>query len=95
MMGSQKNFTGPFGMTLKIHLWNRWKNQIDKSYSNPSESRYKFTRYTKCQHYVQHFWCPYYVENVGTENCLSEILSDYKEFVKSKMGTLKGFEVEQ
>ena len=43
----------------------------------------------------QHFWCPYYVENVGTENCLSEILSDYKEVVKSKMGTLKGFEVEQ
>ena len=27
MMGSQKNFTIPFGMTLKIHLWNRWKNQ--------------------------------------------------------------------
>ena len=37
----------------------------------------------------------YYVEeNVRTENCLSKILSDYKEVLKSEMGTLNGFEVE-
>ena len=37
----------------------------------------------------------YYVEeNVRTENCLNQILSDYKEVFKSKMSTLKGFEVE-
>ena len=36
----------------------------------------------------------YYVEeNVRTENCLNKI-SDYKEVLKSKMSTLKGFEVE-
>ena len=36
----------------------------------------------------------YYVEeNVRTENCLNKI-SDYKEVLKSEMGTLKGFEVE-
>ena len=33
-------------------------------------------------------------ENVRTDNCLNKILSDYKEVFKSKMGTLKGFEVE-
>ena len=37
----------------------------------------------------------YYVEeNVRTENCLNKILPEYKEVFKSKMGTLKGFEVE-
>ena len=36
----------------------------------------------------------YYVEeNVRTEDCLNKI-SDYKEVLKSEMGTLKGFEVE-
>ena len=37
----------------------------------------------------------YYVEeNVRTENCLNKILSDYKKFFKSEIGSLKGFEVE-
>ena len=36
----------------------------------------------------------YIEEIVRTENCLNKILSDYKEVFKSKMGTLKGFEVE-
>ena len=36
----------------------------------------------------------YVEENVITENCLIKILSDYKEVFKSKMGNLKGFEVE-
>ena len=37
----------------------------------------------------------YYVEkNAKTENCLNKISAEYKEVFKSKMGTLKEFEVE-